>query len=177
MVALFWDEGAGVFYDVGTDHERLIVRPRDTFDNAVPSGGSSAAEALHRLATLTGNEDYARTAARLLRSVVPLLSRYPLGFGNWLKVAELSIWEPSEVAIVGAPGDPATRQLLRVLHRRYAPWRTVVCLDPSEAHAFPSPILEGRGQVDGKPTAYVCYNYACELPTTEPDVLEAQLSG
>ena len=175
MTDLFWDEKAEAFYDVGSDHEQLIVRPKEPFDNALPSGGSAAAEALLRLGVLTGNEAYSRRAARLLRAMVPLLRRSALGFGNWLKVLELYFAEPSEVAVVGAPEAEDTRALLRVLYSRYQPNRTVVGLDPDEATPFPSPVLEGRNQIGGRATAYVCRSYQCDLPTAEPDVLAGQL--
>ena len=177
MIELFWGDDVDGFYDVGTDHEKLIVRPRDVLDNAVPSGSSAAAEALVRLGTLTGNEDYTSRAGRLLRSVAPLLVRAPLGFGNWLKVLELYLAEPHEVAIVGAWGDAATHAMLGALAASYAPNRTFIGLDPNEPKPFPSPLLEGRGQSDGKPTAYVCRSYVCDLPTTDASILAAQLSG
>ena len=175
MIDFFWDDKAEGFYDVGRDHEQLIVRPKDTFDNALPSGSSAAAEALARLAVLTGEESYARKSTRLLRAMVPLLRRSALGFGNWLKVVEITFAEPSEVAIVGAPGAEDTRALLRVLHAHYQPSRIFAGLDPDEPAPFSSPVLEGRGMIGGRATAYVCHGYACELPTTEPNLLADQL--
>ena len=177
MLLLFWDEEAGGLYDVGTDHEALIVRPRDMVDNAVPSGSSAAAEALARLGTLAGDEAYVRKGAQLLRSVASLVGNAPLAFGNWLKSIELYLADPREVAIVGSPDDPATRGLLDELARAYAPSRSFIGLDPAEDRPFPSPLLEGRGQVDGKSTAYVCHGYACELPTTDAATLAGQLAG
>ena len=134
-------------------------------------------EALARLGTLGGEEEYARKGTQLLRSVAGLLGNAPLAFGNWLKALELHLAEPREVAIIGSPGDPATRGLLDELVRAYAPSRSLIGLDPAEERPFPSPLLEGRGQVDGKPTAYVCRGYACELPTTEAATLAGQLAG
>ena len=177
MLRLFWDDDVDGFYDVGIDHETLIVRPREMLDNAVPSGSSSAAEALLRLSKLAGDEEYARRGARLLRSVAPLLLRAPVGFGNWLKTLEAYLADPREVAIVGSPDDTATRGLLDELARAYAPTRSFIGLGPAETHPFPSPLLEGRGQVDGKPTAYVCRGYVCELPTTDAATLAEQLAG
>ena len=84
MIALFWDQEDQVFYDTGKDHETLLVRPRDIFDNAAPCGSSVAADALMRLALLTGNEEYRKFAAAVLRSMGPMLSQYPNGMGRWL---------------------------------------------------------------------------------------------
>ena len=177
MLRLFWDEAAGGLYDVGTDHETLIVRPRDMLDNAVPSGSSAAAEALARLATLAGDEEYARRSATLLRSVAGSLGTAPMAFGNWLTALERYLADPREVAIVGSPDDPATRRLLDELARAYAPSRSLIGLDPAEQRPFPSPLLKGRGQVDGKPTAYVCHGYVCDLPTTDAATLAGLLAG
>ena len=177
MLALFWDAEAGVLYDVGTDHEALLIRPREIFDNAVPSGGSAAAEALVRLGRLTGNDDYTAKAIALLRQAVASMRQQPLGFGNWLKVLELHLAPPMEVAIAGSIGDAGTRALLRELHGRYGPNRVIVGLSPHEPEPFASPVLEGRGLVAGKPAAYVCHGYACELPTSDPRVLAEQLTA
>ncbi|MCH9011199.1 MAG: DUF4392 domain-containing protein, partial [Chloroflexi bacterium] len=77
MIDLFWDESQGFFYDTGRDHEKLVVRPRDIFDSAVPCGGSVAADALLRLAVITGESDYQRKAATSLRTVAPFLGNQP----------------------------------------------------------------------------------------------------
>jgi uncharacterized protein len=177
MLTLFWDESDECFYDVGTDHETLIVRPRDLFDNAVPSGSSSAAEALLRMGVISGDERYTRIAARLLRGLVPLLPRAALGFGNWLKIVELYLAEPAEAVIVGDPASADTRALLRSLYATYDPHRIIVGLAPGDASAFASPLLDGRAQLDGAATAYVCSGYRCDLPTNDPSVLAAQLAG
>ncbi len=177
MITLFWDERLEGFYDIGTDHEKLIVRPRDQFDNAIPSGGSAAAEALLRLGVLEGEERYTRTASRLLRGVVPLLAGAPSGFGNWLKVVELYLAKPSEVAIIGDPDDDDTRALLRTLYSRFQPNRIVIGMPSNDAGPFASPLLEGRGRIRGSATAYVCSGYQCDLPTVDPDTLATQLDA
>ncbi len=176
MLGLFWDEEAQTLFDVGHDHEELIVRPRDLFDNATPSGSSMAAEALLRLAAIAGDTSYAKRASMLL-SAAALMGRAPMGFGNWLKAAELFFADPMEIAIIGSPAEAATSELLRVVHGAYAPNRALIGLDPAESTPFASPILTGRMQVGAAPTAYVCRNYACDLPTTDPRVLAAQLTS
>ena len=82
-----------------------------------------------------------------------------------------------EIAIIGSPAQAATSELLRVVHGAYAPNRALIGLDPAESTPFASPILAGRMQVGAAPTAYVCRNYACDLPTTDPRVLAAQLTS
>jgi len=80
-----------------------------------------------------------------------------------------------EVAIVGDPAAEATRSLLRTVHRRYLPRKAVAGRPPGEEPPLESPLLEGRKRLEGRPTAYVCRNYACRRPTTDPEELGAQL--
>ena len=179
MVDLFWEETEGVFYDTGRDHERLIVRPRDSFDNAMPSGGSVAADVLLRLGVLTGEPEYGRKAARALRAVAPLLSQYASGFGHWLGSLDFHLSTPQEVAVVGPPSDPRARALLDVVFGSYLPNKVVAGWDPAAGPegARGLPMLEGRSTVDGRPTAYVCEHYACQLPVTDPQALASQLGA
>ena len=80
--------------------------------------------------------------------------------------------------VIGPPDDPATSDLLRTVNGLYLPNRVLVGADGAEtATAAALPLLEGRGLVDGKPTAYVCENYACRLPVTDAGALAAQLSA
>ena len=176
MIALFWDESESCFYDTGRDHEELVVRPRDVFDNAQPCGGSVAADVLLRLAVITGNADYAAKAAAPLRSLAELMGRAPAGTGRWLAALDFYLSSPKEVAIVGPPDHPATAALLREVNRRYLPNRVLAGADGETAAAASGlPLLEGRGMLDGQPTAYVCENYACQLPVTDAADLAAQL--
>ena len=178
MISQFWDESADCFYDTGRDHEELVVRPRDVFDNAQPCGGSVASDVLLRLSVVTGNEDFASKAITPLRSVAELMGRAPAGTGRWIAALDFYLSTPKEVAIIGAPGDPTTAALLRVVNGRYIANRVVVgAAGESAAAESGLPLLEGRGMVDGMPTAYVCENYACQLPVTDPEALAAQLPG
>ena len=173
MLALFRDDAEGAFYDVGRDHEELIVRPRDPTDNATPSGSSAAAEALLRMAALSGSEPLAEHAQRLIRGIGPLAMRYPLGFGNWLRIIERSLAPSTEVVVTGDPSDERTRALLAPL-RRQLPSFTFVGLASGEPAPFPTPLLEGRAVTDA-PTAYVCHGYVCDLPARDAETLTAQL--
>ena len=179
MIELFWDEGDAGFYDTGKDHETLVVRPRDVFDNATPCGSSVAVDMLLHLSILTGNSEYSRIGTAALRSVQPYLAQAPMGMGHWLCALDFYLSTPREVAIVGSPSDPATRSLLEVVHGRYLPNKVLAGADPSQSPQLSQdmPLLEGRGMSDGKPTAYVCQNYVCQLPVTEPDALAGQLKG
>ncbi|MEX0786937.1 MAG: thioredoxin domain-containing protein [Dehalococcoidia bacterium] len=176
MIDLFWDSAAAAFFDTGSDHERLVVRPRETFDNATPSGGSAAAVALLRLAVFTGEPDYQRRAVDSLRTVRDYLTRAPTGFAHWLCALDFYLSTPNEIVVIGPRSDAATQALLRVANARYLPNRVLAGAD-APLDGATSPLLAGREMVDGRPTAYVCENYACQLPVTDAAALAAQLDA
>ncbi len=178
MISSFWDEQAAGFYDTGRDHEELVVRPRDVFDNAQPCGGSVASDLLLRLSVITGNEDYAAKAVSPLRNLAELMGRAPAGTGRWIAALDFYVSTAKEVVVIGPRDDPATSELLRTVNGRYIANRVLVGADGEEtATSAALPLLEGRGLVNGKPTAYVCENYACRLPVTDAEALAAQLSA
>ena len=178
MISLFWDEPQGCFYDTGRGHEELVVRPRDVFDNAQPCGGSVASDVLLRLSVVTGNEDYAAKAVAPLRTLAELMGRAPAGTGRWLAALDFYLSTPKEVAVIGPQDNPATSALLREVHGRYLPNRVLTgASGEGDAASSGLPLLEGRGMVDGEPTAYVCEHYACQLPVTDAESLAAQLAG
>jgi hypothetical protein len=178
MVALFWDDEKGVFFDTGHDHESLVARPRDVFDNAIPSGSSVAVSVLLRLGVLFDDEDFRRRAAIALRSVVDFVARYPTGMGRWLCALDFYLSRPQEIAIVGRREEPATKALLEVVFGQYLPNKVVAGCDPGDAEGAQGiPLLLGREQGHQNPTAYVCQNYACQAPTAEPETLAEQLAA
>ena len=179
MIDLFWDEGQGAFYDTGKDHEALVIRPRDLFDNATPCGSSVAVEVLLHLSILTGESDYARRGAAALRAMRQYLTQAPMGMGHWLCALDFYLSTPKEIAIVGVPSIPGTQALLGEVYGRYLPNKVVAGIDPSLLGQDSNliPLLQGRGMTEGRPTAYVCQNYVCRLPVTEPEALAAQLEG
>ena len=132
MIELFWDEGAGVFYDTGSDHESLVVRPRDMFDNAQPCGGSVASDVLLRLGLITGNQDYPLKGATPLRSLHELMPKAPAGTGHWLAALDFYVSVPKEIAIVGPREDPATQGLLDAVFGRYLPNKVVVGVESAQ---------------------------------------------
>ncbi len=176
MLALFWDPGSEAFFDTGSDHERLVVRPRSLFDAAVPCGASIAADVLLRLAVLTGEGRYERTALAAIRPVAPLAARHPSGFGRFLAALDFHLGPPVEVAVVWAAGGRAAADpLLREVFSRYLP--TGILAGAAEGQADGLALLAGKTAHGGRPTAYVCERYACQAPTTDPAELGRQLDG
>ncbi|MBV8857024.1 MAG: thioredoxin domain-containing protein [Acidobacteria bacterium] len=176
MVEEFWDEEGGGFFYNGRSGEKLIVRSKDYFDNATPSGNSVAAEALLRLSVITGNEDYRRKAVNVLRLVRDAVERYPSAFGYALGAIDFYLSTPKEIVVVGEAAQ--ARPLLREVWTRYLPNKVVVLSSNVEENAARLvPLLRERAAQGGRATAYVCENYACLQPVNTPVELAARLEG
>jgi uncharacterized protein YyaL (SSP411 family) len=176
MVEEFWDEEGGGFFYNGRSGEQLIVRNKDYFDNATPSGNSVAAEALLRLSVLTGNEDYRRKAVNVLRLVRDSVERYPSAFGYALGAIDFYLSTPREIVVVGE--EAQARTLLREVWGRYLPNKVVVRSTGDDKDAARLvPLLQERTAKDGRATAYVCESYTCQQPVNTPEELAAQLEG
>ena len=175
MVDLFWDETSGQFYDTGRDHEELIIRPRDFSDNAIPSGSSMAADVLLRLAVIAGELEHRRLAVTALRSMRELMARFPTGAGHWLSALDFYLSTAKEVVIVGDRDESDTQDLLSEVYRHHLPNRVLVGLKDGDEPLASVPLLKNRIKIEGRPTAYVCQNYICQLPVTDPDALAKQL--
>jgi uncharacterized protein YyaL (SSP411 family) len=173
---LFWSADRETFFDTGHDQEALVVRPRNLFDNAVPSGTSVAIDWLLRLAVILGEVRYETIALAALRPMADLMQRYPSGFGRYLSALDFHLGPVAEVALVWRPGEErAVAPLLDTVFGRYQPNRVVVGAAEGDPAGAGLPLLAGRGSVGGRPTAYVCRHYVCQLPVTEPDALARQL--
>ena len=176
MVELFWEPDAALFYDTGRDQEHLVVRPRDVFDNAYPSGNSLAADVLLRLSYYTGDDDLRELARRVLSDSAGLMRDMPLGFGHLLSVLDMYVGPVKEVAIVGEEESEQTRALIETAFTPYQPNKVVAYLDPAHPEwAGDIPLLAYKSPEDGKPAAYVCENFTCQAPTTSAHALHESL--
>jgi hypothetical protein len=176
MLRLFRDEEGEGFFQTGSDAERLVIRPKELFDNAVPAGSSVAAEVLQRISLFTGDADYEKAGVSALRAVRDLLTRAPTGFGHALAAVDLYVSASKEIAIAGDPDDKDTRALIGEVWRRYLPNAVLAVARPGDdAAAKAIPLLEGREPVDGKAAAYVCERFVCRRPVTSADDLASAL--
>lgn len=173
--ARFADPESGALYDTASDAERLIRRPQDPTDNAAPSGWSAAAGALLSYSAHTGSAAHRTAAERALGVVKALGPRVPRFIGWGLAVAEALLDGPREVAVVGpALDDPATAALHRTALLGTAPG-AVVAVGTPESDEFP--LLADRPLVQGEPAAYVCRDFTCDAPTTDPTHLRTTLGN
>jgi uncharacterized protein len=174
MIDEFWDLDEGGFFFTGKSHEELIVRSKDYFDNATPSGNSVAADVLLRLSLLTNNDDFKRHAVTVLRLIAETAGRYPAGFGRALSALDFYLGQPKEVVIVGTDDHDRTHTLRAAVWRPYLP-NKVVAEVPEERIPELDSLLAGRIPVNGSPAAYICVQYTCQQPITEPSELAAAL--
>jgi uncharacterized protein len=164
-VELFADEEEGGFFLIPVDGERLVSRKKDFDDNPTPSGNSMLAYVLLRLARIWGDSELERLAVGVFRYVALVLPRAPSAFGHALIALDLHFSPPREIAVIGPPGSEVARAAL-------APFEpnAVVAFGPSEE----VPLLVGKDYVDGRPAVYVCENFACRAPITDPAALGAE---
>jgi uncharacterized protein YyaL (SSP411 family) len=168
MIAEFWDEDSGGFFFTGKDHEELVVRSKDFYDNATPAGNSVAADVLLKLSKITGEEKYERIAVTILKLVAPQIRRFPQAFGRVLSTLEFHLNPTKEIVVIGELANDLTREI----HAEYLPNKVLIrALNPSDD----LPLLQNRTAVDGKPTAYVCQNFVCQKPATSVEELRNQL--
>ena len=169
MITEFWDVQNGGFFFTSNDHEELVVRNKDFYDNATPSGNSVAADVLLKLAKLTGDEKYERFAVTVLRLAASQIRRHPQGFGRALAALEFHLSATREIVVIGPNGNKLERAVLS----RYLPEAVIVL---SENGMAGLPLLEEKGTIDGNAAAYVCENFVCKRPVTTLTNLEAALS-
>ena len=178
MIEEFWDEAEGGFFYTAKSGEQLIVRTKDYFDNATPSGNSVAADLLLRLSVLTEKAAYQRPAVTVFRLMRDTLARYPSAFGQLLGALDFYLSTPKEIVIVGAPQSEDVRALAREVWRPFLPNKVVaLTAEGDEEAAQIVPLVRERPAVGGRATAYVCENYACRQPVTTPAELAAQLTA
>jgi len=163
----FWDEENGGFFFTSNDHEELIVRNKDFYDNATPSGNSVAADVLLRLAKLLGDDKYERFAVTVLRLTASQLKRHPQGFGRALSALEFHLSRTKEIVVIG----PRNNDLERNVLGRYLPDAVVVLSTDAESDSETIPFLKDRGTVDAKATVYVCEDFVCQRPVTTVEEL------
>jgi uncharacterized protein len=167
----FGDPENGGFFQTASDHEQLVTRRKEIDDAPIPSGQSSTAFGLLRLAALTGEARYEEQATSVMRLFGAFLRRAPLAFGHLLQAIDFHLGPVREVALVGDD----TSALARVVRAKFRPYVVVAGGDGADAAGVP--LLEGRTPVGGRAAAYVCERFSCRAPVTEPAELGALLDA
>jgi len=178
MLREFWDERNGGFFYTGKSHEQLISRAKPIFDASIPSGNAMATQLLLRLYHFTGDNRHRARADKVLRSYYDSMESQPFGFAHLLCALDAYVQGTKEIVIVGEPADAAVKQLIAEVDSIYLPNKVVQIAAPATPLAEISPLLQGKTQVDGRATAYVCQNFTCSAPVTSAselrDLLESE---
>ena len=167
MVEEFWDQDNGGFFYTGKSHEQLISRTKPGFDSSIPSGNSVAASVLLRLHHYAGEPDLLERAEKILRLHYDAMAKEPFGLSNMLGALDYHLSKPAEVVMVAARDDPDAGGIVRQVQESYLPNKTLQWVSPDARLEEISPLLEGKTQVDGKATVYVCRNFTCAPPVTD----------
>jgi hypothetical protein len=177
MLRLFTDPANGGLRYTATDHEPRIAANDDAYDGALPSAQSLAALALLRLGRLTMNQTFETCGRAVLAANSQNVSQAPQGHTEMLMALDFALGPTKEIVVAGAPDMGPTQTLLETVRRQYLP-RCVLALHPPNNAAIEAiiPFLKQQPMIDGKPTAYVCENYVCKLPTGDPQKLEQLLA-
>ncbi len=170
MTDLFWDEANGAFFFTADDGEEQIVRTKELYDGAIPSGNSVAALVLLRLGRITGKSEYENMAAIIGKLFSENVEKSPTAFTQLLSAVDFGIGPSYEIVVVGDRQSEDTRSMLRRIQESFLP-NKVVILKPSDSQQKEvvriAPFTETQVAMNGKTTVYVCQNYACKSPTTE----------
>ena len=170
MRELFEDPDQGAFFTTAGRDSSLVLRMKDDYDGAEPSGNSIALLDLLRLAHLTDRDEYRRATVRTLDALMPKMSSQPVAVPQMLVALDYSLAAKREVVIAGDPNTEPAQALFRELHSRFLPYTITLLVDSDATRQTLTSIFPAAGlmhQLDGQPTAYVCRNYTCNLPTTE----------
>ena len=163
----FEDRDHGGFFTTAADHEALIIRGREGADGATPSGNAVAASALARLSFHHDREDFRKAATNAIRAYGQQIGQVPRGFPKSLMVVDLLLRGPVELALVGSPTNKGYSQLRTVVNACFVPYRILAYRQELEAET-PHPLLTGKTLVNGQAALYVCKNFACQAPITDP---------
>ena len=175
MKTRFWDEENGGFYLTAEESgEDLIVRPKELYDGAIPSGNAVALLVLLRLGRLSGEAHFEETADALLRWAAAQVRQHPSGFTALLMGLHFALGPTHEVVVVGEPGSADTDAMLQALRTSYLPGKVLLFRPAGEETpriAAVAPFVQAQRALDGKATAYVCENYQCQAPTSDVEAM------
>jgi len=171
QIELFEDPNIGGFFSSGAGDLSLVMRVKEDYDGAEPSGNSIAIMNLLRLGQITNRPPFRESADRALAAFAPRLSLAPVALPQMLVALEFFLGEPRQVIVVGERESADTKALLRTFYSHFVPNRIVLLVDSEatrKALAAGIPVISSMAKVDGQATAYVCRNYTCQLPVSGP---------
>jgi uncharacterized protein YyaL (SSP411 family) len=161
-----FEDPVGAYFSASAGDASLVLRAKEDYDGAEPSGNSVAVMNLLRLARITNRAEFREAAGRTFAAFGTRLSHAPVAIPQMLAACEFALGEPREIVFAGEPGSPPLNALLRELHRRFVPNKVVLRAGPALAAWIPG--IESMTAPAAGASVYVCRNYACQLPVSEP---------
>jgi uncharacterized protein YyaL (SSP411 family) len=179
MIRQYWDEQGGGFFFTADDGEALLVRQKDIYDGAIPSGNAVGMLNLLRLGRMTAGAAYEKKAQRIGKTFQSQVAAAPSGYTQLMAAVDFGVGPSCEVVIAGRPGAEDTNDMIRALRSTFVP-NKVVLFRPTDQKVPDivglSAFTEFQAGIDGKATAYVCRNYHCEKPVTDSGSLKKVLN-
>jgi uncharacterized protein YyaL (SSP411 family) len=169
---LFEDTARGAFFSSVEGDSELVLRAKEDYDGAEPSGNSVALSNLLRLAQIFNREDLRASAEKLLTAFAARLTAAPVALPQMLAACEFRLGEPRQIVLVGGREAADTQALLRTLHARFVPNKIVLLVDSAEDRAALSaaiPTIAAMEPVGGRASAYVCREYTCQAPVNSQE--------
>ncbi len=177
---LFWDAKEGGYFSTSGADSSLLLRTRDDYDGAEPAPSSVSAMNLLRLSQIANRKEWREKAEKIFGSSARLLETQPQALPQLSAALDFDLAKPKQIIIAGQPGAPDTRELLRLVHQRFLPNKILFLADGREGQrelAKWLPFLEGVSPKGGRATAYICEDYVCKLPTSDPKVVARLLDA
>jgi uncharacterized protein len=177
---LFFDDKNGGYFSTSGKDASVVLRMKDDNDSAEPAASSIAALNLLRLAQLRGDKKLDERARKTIDAFAPTLSHFASAMPQMLVALDYSLAKPRQVVIAGKIDNDGTKALFKEVHRHFLPNKILILADGGEGQKFFSEKNEAIGAmslVDSKPAAYVCENFTCKAPVTEPKALRDLLQN
>ncbi|HHT63140.1 MAG: thioredoxin domain-containing protein [Bacillota bacterium] len=166
LILRFEDKERGGFFLYGDDGEHLIARPKEVYDGATPSGNSVTALNFLRLARLTGQQEWEEKAHAIFKALGESVKRYPAGYTFLLMSYLFSLGPTQEIVLSGDLSSTEGQEMIDILRTRFLPHTITLKADPVLAETIP--LVKEYPSKGNKATAYICHNFSCQAPTTDP---------
>jgi len=179
QIERMYDEEHGGFFDTAGTDPTILVRTKEFYDSAEPSGNSVAILNLYRLAALTGNKEYEERARASLHYFAGRIQKMPAAVPLFLAAYDFGSAKPMQIILAGEPGEESMRDLLAEVDKRFLPNKVILAATSASRPLLEPlvPFLKTVQPAGGRPTAYVCEDFTCRLPTTDPTILAGLLDG
>lgn len=165
MIQLFWDDTEGGFYFYGEDNEQLLIRPKEVYDGALPSGNSVAALQMLRLSRLTGDISFEDLVNQLLTAFASKVKQYSSGYTYLLQTVLLTQMKMKEVVVLIEQDSP----IIQALHHDFYPEVTYLVGKSSDELSLFAPFTADYKKIDNRTTYYVCENFVCHQPVSDAE--------